>query len=97
MKAFNIKWDLSECMNEQEENDYIRLPKEVFVPNEVWDERVTDIEDIADWLSDEYGFCVDSFELANEEEVIICPYCNGEYIFESKNGLSRCLECGNEF
>ena len=26
-----------------------------------------------------------------------CPYCNGDLIIESKNGLSKCLECGNEF
>ena len=26
-----------------------------------------------------------------------CPYCDGDLIIESKNGLSKCLECGNEF
>lgn len=32
------------------------LPNEVDVPNNV------EVEDIADWLSDEYGFLVESFE-----------------------------------
>ena len=30
-------------------------------------------------------------------EDVVCPYCNGELIIEGKNGLKKCLECGNEF
>lgn len=31
------------------------------------------------------------------ETEVQCPYCNGELIIEGKNGLKKCLECGNEF
>ena len=31
-----------------------------------------------------------------EENEVLCPYCTGNMIIESKNGLHRCLECGNE-
>lgn len=31
------------------------------------------------------------------ENEVQCPYCNGELIIEGKNGLKKCLECGNEF
>ena len=36
--------------------DFVGLPDEVDIP-----EELTDEEDIADWLSDEYGFCHDGF------------------------------------
>lgn len=36
-------------------------------------------------------YCEDMFE------DVVCPYCNGELIIEGKNGLKKCLECGNEF
>lgn len=61
MKAVNIKWDTDGDMELLEE-----LPTEVEIP----DYLITDDEDdlldnISDWLSDEYGFCHDAFELLN--------------------------------
>ena len=61
MKAVNIKWDTDGDMELLEE-----LPTEVEIP----DCLITDDEDdlldnISDWLSDEYGFCHDAFELVN--------------------------------
>ena len=38
--------------------ELVDLPVEVELP-----EDLTDEEDISDWLSDEYGFCHDGFEL----------------------------------
>ena len=61
MKAVNIKWDTDGDMELLEE-----LPTEV----EISDYLITDDEDdlldeISDWLSDEYGFCHDGFEIVN--------------------------------
>ena len=61
MKAVNIKWDTDGDMELLEE-----LPTEV----EIHDYLITDDEDdlldeISDWLSDEYGFCHDGFEIVN--------------------------------
>ena len=61
MKAVNIKWDTDGDMELLEE-----LPTEVEIP----DYLITDDEDdlldnISDWLSDEFGFCHDAFELVN--------------------------------
>ena len=61
MKAVNIKWDTDGDMELLEE-----LPTEVMIP----DYLITDDEDdlldnISDWLSDEYGFCHDAFEIVN--------------------------------
>ena len=61
MKAVNIKWDTDGDMELLEE-----LPTVVEIP----DYLITDDEDdlldnISDWLSDEYGFCHDAFELVN--------------------------------
>ena len=61
MKAVNIKWDTDGDMELLEE-----LPTEVEIP----DYLITDDEDdlldnISDWLSDEYGFCHDAFEIVN--------------------------------
>lgn len=47
--AFNIDWDT--------ENDDLDLPNEVEIPNEI------DEEMIADYLSDTYGFCINSFNI----------------------------------
>lgn len=61
MKAVNIKWDTDGDMELLEE-----LPTEVEIP----DYLITDDEDdlldeVSDWLSDEYGFCHDAFEIVN--------------------------------
>ena len=61
MKAVNIKWDTDGDMELLEE-----LPTEVEIP----DYLITDDEDdlldnISDWLADEYGVCHDAFEIVN--------------------------------
>lgn len=57
MKAVNINWDIDRY-------DYINLaeqdmlpPTEVELPDDIQD------DDIADWLSDNYGWCVNSFDI----------------------------------
>lgn len=47
MKITDIVWDCEEL-----DQDEIGLPSEVEVPDEVEE------DEIADWLSDEYGWCV---------------------------------------
>lgn len=56
MKAVNINWDI-------DRDDYINLseqdmlpPTEVELPDDIQE------DDIADWLSDSYNWCVNSFE-----------------------------------
>lgn len=57
MKAVNINWDI-------DRDDYINLaeqdmlpPTEVELPDDIQN------DDIADWLSDNYGWCVNSFDI----------------------------------
>lgn len=50
MKKVKVNWD-TDSVNPVEYN----LPSEVEVPSNVTEENV------ADWLSDEYGFCVESW------------------------------------
>ena len=57
MKAVNINWDI-------DRDDYINLseqdmlpPIEVELPDDIQE------DDIADWLSDSYNWCVNSFEI----------------------------------
>lgn len=92
MRAFNIEWDLDEDIEIYGEKECTCLPNEVIIPDSVCE------DDVADWLSDEYGFCVKSFGLDDATECEVrCPYCDGDFVAESKNGLKRCMECGNEF
>ena len=49
MKAINIKWDT--------DNEMIDLPTEVEIPEEYSE------DDVADYLSDEYGYCVFNFDI----------------------------------
>lgn len=58
MKAVNIDWDI-------DRDDYINLseqdmlpPTEVELPGDM-----IDPDDIVDYLSDEYGWCVNSFDI----------------------------------
>lgn len=61
MRAINIKWDTDGDM-ELFEN----LPTEVEIPDYlITDDEDDLLDDISDWLSDEYGFCHDAFELVN--------------------------------
>ena len=53
MKIYNIMWDIDYY---EEDDEIIMLPTELIIPN-------MDIDEIADWLSDEYGFCVQGFNI----------------------------------
>lgn len=47
-----------------------------------------------------YGEVVEVYDeeiVESEEEDEVCPYCGDCYIIDSKNGLRRCMGCGNEF
>lgn len=52
MRAIDIKWD-----TDGDEEILKTLPKEMDIPDDV------DEENVADWLSDETGFCVLGFVL----------------------------------
>ena len=72
MKAVNIKWDVTdgvEDMTQEEMNEVLEtLPTEVNIPDSLIDEEFDEdyyYSDISDWLSDEFGFCHDAFELVN--------------------------------
>ena len=51
MKSYTVKvdWDVDD------KDDLKYLPKTVTIPGNVKD------EDVSDWLSDEYGFCVNAW------------------------------------
>lgn len=55
MKAKEIKWDLSDVPNI--DIDELKLPTEAELPSDI------DEDEISDWLSDNYGFCVESFSI----------------------------------
>lgn len=64
LKAINIKWDTDgdmEVLNE--------LPTELIIPDDLEEiykrkeDRKYALEEIADWLSEDTGFCHDGFEI----------------------------------
>ena len=57
MRAIDIKWD-----TDGDEEILKTLPKEMDIPDDI------DEENVADWLSDETGFCVFGFALETEEK-----------------------------
>lgn len=63
MKAYAIEWNVSdEEYDEEEEKEILKtLPKEVEIPKEL-----TNIDDISDWLSNEFGFCHCGFCLLDD-------------------------------
>lgn len=64
MLITNISWDVSsDKYDEDELDDYLGLPVEVELPDNI------DPNDAADWLSDEYGFCIRSFSMLDEEYI----------------------------
>jgi hypothetical protein len=80
MKATNIKWDMvDDCL--EYNIDECDVPTEVEIPEGVSE------DDIADYLSDEYGFLVESFDIVGkpkrkyvdlpQEEIDKQFYCNG--------------------
>ena len=46
-----------------------------------------------------YGVCwdIEGEDEDDEDDDEVCPYCGDGYIVDSKNGLRRCMGCGNEF
>lgn len=66
----NIKWD-----TDGDSEALASLPTEVYTPSFLNREQYDDIEefldDISDWLSDEYGWCHFGFETENGNDGII--------------------------
>lgn len=63
MKAYNIKWD-----TDGDKKLLKSLPKEVELPADEFNFDNYEDEDelldaVSDWLSDEYGFCHDGFDV----------------------------------
>lgn len=67
MRAYNIQWDLKEDIEIYGEKECTCLPDEVIIPESV-SQDIEDIDEIADFLSDEYGFCVISFDVDDMTE-----------------------------
>lgn len=74
MKAVNIKWDVTDRTEDMTKEDMdeilLTLPTEVEIPDNLIDyDKDFDEDyyysDISDWLSDEYGFCHNGFDLVN--------------------------------
>ena len=69
MKAINIEWDThDEDLERIMASPELGLPNEVIIPDEVILECDNDdindyYSDVADWLSNEYGFCLYGFDL----------------------------------
>lgn len=89
--AYNIKWDVD--YYEDDKGNEINLPQKVTIPNSV------DDEDICDWLSDQYGFCHDGYEVeykmdlprANEllERIIVHIEAGGSNFHDIISELTR--------
>ena len=60
--ATNIKWDTDDCNSDVDEEEIDHLPTAVEIPSYIEDYEV------ADWLSDEYGFCVFGFDIEKNLE-----------------------------
>lgn len=70
MKATNIKWDVTdgaEDMTKEDMDEILStLPKEVEIPDYLkTDDKDDLLDEVSDWLSDEYGFCHFGFDLVN--------------------------------
>lgn len=70
MRAVNIKWDVTDGAEDMTKEDMdeilLTLPTEVEIPNYlITDDEDDLLDEVSDWLSDEYGFCHDGFELVN--------------------------------
>ena len=63
MRAINIEWDITDddLTKEEQEDVLAELPTEVEIPDDLEDE-----DEISDWLSDEYGYCHNGFEIEEE-------------------------------
>ena len=70
MRAVNIKWDVTDGAEDMTKEDMdeilLTLPTEVEIPNYlITDDEDDLLDEVSDWLSNEYGFCHDGFELVN--------------------------------
>ena len=70
MRAVNIKWDVTDGAEDMTKEDMdeilLTLPTEVEIPNYlITDDEDDLLDEVSDWLSDEYGFCHDGFELVD--------------------------------
>lgn len=69
MKAINIEWDThDEDLERIMDSPELGLPNKVIIPDDVILECDNDdindyYSDVADWLSNEYGFCLYGFDL----------------------------------
>ena len=102
MKVTNIIWDTDDY--EYDEN----LPSEVNISNEVLnkikekigmekiDTKDLDfLDEIGNWLSDEYGWCVKGFCVSPFQIVCICPRCgNSTWYDKDEDGAFECAACG---
>ena len=59
MQRVKIEWDLSDSQGNVDISE-LDLPTEVEVPDSI------DYHECADWLSDEYGWCVKSLTLIKD-------------------------------
>ena len=62
MRTVNIKWDVTdgaEDMTKEEMDEILStLPKAVKIPDYlITDDEGDLLDEVSDWLSDEYGFC----------------------------------------
>lgn len=73
MKAINIRWDISGEFDDEAEKIELfnSLPTELSIP-EAYKEN---LEDISDWLSDEFGFCHYGFQIVFNICEAIKEYC----------------------
>lgn len=62
IKVTGIIWDT-------EDNGEDMSQEELDLPSEVDIYEAIDIDDIADYLSDEYGYCVICFDVDDEEDI----------------------------
>jgi len=87
MKAVNIKWDIDEDYKADD------LPTEVAIPNEVLEissgvvlssQEIyeTRIEQISNYLSDEYGFCHKGFDIELERKDVV------QYALDAGTGIN---------
>ena len=91
MKVTNIKWDVTddaEDMDQAEIDDILsQLPTEVELPEDIAED---DYDEIADWLSDQYEFLVESFRVEDSENMEKCTDPATEGTLEQENArLSR--------
>lgn len=59
-KITDIEWDLDDLSDEEKEEEEKDLPKMIYIDKKDVD---YDLDNIAEYLSDNYGFCVKSFNI----------------------------------